>query len=181
MTPRRLAALLALALLVPGCGKDSEEEETRQLKQDLARPGYQRWKIRQMAAKGLPYLRSLLAGDDRVLRISAINALGELPDNPEAVDLLVELCEGTDPEDAHWAVLSLAYLGAPEAKAIIPRFVRSPEARRREGAAIAIWVYGDSTLYPLLDLLGEDDDPRVRTVAQSMKRRLAGPTPSPKD
>jgi len=132
--------------------------------------GDQKEKIRALARKGVPYLATLLKSERRIIRSAALMALGAVEtDGKKATALLVERCNGKDTEDAYFALIALARRRAPEAKGLIPRFVKSPKPRLRGAACFAIWEYGDRTLHPLLDKLQADADRGVQGSARMAK------------
>jgi HEAT repeat protein len=171
-----LAAVLAAgaAIVYPHLRGESERDLKRWL---LSHQVSERAQIRILAERGVPYLRKLLKSEERIIRDSAILALGERKGDQEAVKLLVELCDADDADDAYWAIISLARQGVAEAKGLIQRLAQSGEARVREAAAIAIRQLGDESLYPLLDKLTEDKHPVVKRAAQAMRRYIQGSAP----
>jgi len=157
------------ALFACGC---SQGEDQRDLKRKLASPHTQKPTIREMAKKGVPYLKKLLRSRDRLIRNSAITALGLRKDDKEATRLLLGLCEGKDVEDARAALIAIADSRAPQARDLTVRFAASDQPRLRQAACIVIFEYGDESLYPLLDKLVEDSDSGVQRTARRMKERI---------
>ncbi|MFP4057002.1 MAG: HEAT repeat domain-containing protein [Candidatus Brocadiia bacterium] len=147
--------------------RDDELEDTL-----LNSDGHQKAKIRELARRGVPELKSLVRKGEPVLRCAAILALGQIEDDERATRLLVRLCDGPDAEQAHWALIALAQSGACEAKALVQRFAGAGSPRRREAACIAVYELGDAALYPLLDRASADPHRGVRMVAETMGRRL---------
>lgn len=162
-----VTCLSILAALLVGCGKDSQPEESRRAEKVLwAGAGDNKQSfIKFVKEEGLPGIKGLLKSDSSQDRMFAITCLGLLKDNAEATELLLKSANGEDSEDAYWAIIALGAKGAPEAKDLIEKFLKSDDPRRREGACEAIGQYADTSLYPLLAAAARDDDPRVRRAA----------------
>ncbi|HUT36522.1 MAG TPA: HEAT repeat domain-containing protein [Planctomycetota bacterium] len=138
-------------------------------------PHEQKKAIRWMAGQPLPWLKKHLEGDDRLFRNAAILALGHRKGDREATRLLLALCDGDDVDDAGSAAIALAIQGEPEAREVVARFAAADDPLLREGAVNAIAESRDESLYPLLSVLAEDADARVRSAAQDAAARLRGP------
>lgn len=158
-------ALAAASALVCGCGK-SEEEKAEDI---VLKRGASKGEVEKLAAKGLPHLKELLDSDSQITRMTAIDALGYLKDNPEATQLLLEQTRSQHPTDQSSALVALAHQGAPQTKDLILQFFKDDDPYLREAACVAIGVYGDKTLYPLLDRAMRDESLTVQTVAGGIK------------
>lgn len=178
-----LAAILALALA--GCGSKREKQSRADKEvQELLSITMNENKPRLKAfaeKKGVAGLKELLKEDSARVRMVALTCLGLLKGNAEATATLVAAADGADSEDAYWAVVGLAAQGAPEAKEVIEKMIRSEDPRRRQGACVAIYEYGDSSLYPLLEATCDDPEPSVQAVARQLRNMLGKPRVVPKE
>ncbi|HPD17081.1 MAG TPA: HEAT repeat domain-containing protein [Planctomycetota bacterium] len=171
--PRGISLLcMAACVLGVGCGEKERPPDDPGVEAVLrSGAGDNRQTIQAFVKeRGLEGLKKLLEKDSIRARIVGITGLGMLRGNREATELLLKHANGQDTEEAYWAIIALAYQGAPEAKDLIQKFMQSEEARLREGACVAIQEYRDETLYPLLDAALSDPNPAVQGVAQMMKQ-----------
>ena len=165
--------LLAALLTLLACGAGAAERAENPKDQLLDCAGNQKEKIRTLAQKGVPYLMTLLRSEDRIVRYSAMMALGESGmQDKAAMARLLDLCNGKDIEDAYFALIALAHGRAPEANALIARFAKSDTPQLREAACYAIGESRDSKLYPLLDGLATEGDEQTKAIARIVKNRI---------
>jgi HEAT repeat protein len=168
LPPVVVALGLALAsVLVCGCGK-SEEESAEDI---ILKRGASKSEVEKLAAKGVPHLKKLLDSDSQLTRMTAIDALGYLKDDPEATQLLLEQTRSQTPNDQYSALVALAHQGAPQTKELILQFFKDENPYLREAACVAVGVYGDKSLYPLLDRAMRDENLTVQTVAGGIKEK----------
>jgi len=163
------AGMLAVALIIVGCGGKSEEERAGDI---LVSEGGAKERVSELAQKGLPHLKKLLESTSSRTRLVAISALGELKGNQEATNILVGITKGKEPTDTYFAAIALAHQGASEAKTVIETLFKHNDPYLRQGACCAIGEYGDKALYPLLDEALDDPDPSVRTAAENIMNRF---------
>lgn len=182
MNAYRTSAAIALGILClapgcDGCGRRRAPRSVREAKR-LASLGTGDNKqkfgefVKEQGFDGLKRIIERADEDHMAARLVAISGLGMLADDPKATQFLIQLCDGEDPELAHWAVIALAHQGAPEAKDAIARLIKSPDPERRAGACLAIKEYGDESLHPLLDAALDDPDSQVKLAAQMAKRLI---------
>lgn len=182
MNAYRTSAAIALGILClaagcDGCGRRRAPRSVREAKRLANLPaGDNKQALKQFVnEQGFDGLKRILDRADEehmAARLVAIGGLGMLAHEPKATQLLLQLCDGEDPELAHWAIIALGSQGAPEAKDAIARLIKSPDPERRAGACLAIKEYGDESLHPLLDAALDDPDSQVKLAAQMAKRLI---------
>lgn len=166
--PPVVALVLAVASVVLcGCG-EAEEDKAEDI---VLKKGASKAEVEKLAAKGLPHLKKLLDSDSQVTRMTAIDALGYLQGNDEATELLLAMARSKDPNDAYSALVALAHQGAGQTKELIVEFIKHKNPYLREGACVAIGVYGDKSLYPLLERAMRDENISVQMTAGMIKER----------
>jgi HEAT repeat protein len=127
--------------------------------------------VSKLAEKGLPHLEKLLESKSRVTRMAAIDAMGYLKDDPKATELLIKMTKSSDDNDASCAIVALAHQGAPQTKDLINEFIKHENPAFREAACVAIGVYGDKSLYPLLARASRDPSITVQNTASMIRAK----------
>ncbi|MFW6108643.1 MAG: hypothetical protein ACOC8D_02400, partial [bacterium] len=95
-SPVVTALVLAAAVVVLcGCGK-SEEDRAADIP---LQQGAAKSEVRKLADKGLPHLKELLESDSQITRMTAMDAMGYLKGNDEAVEALLEMTRSEHPMD----------------------------------------------------------------------------------
>ena len=166
-------ALVLAALCVPwlGCGSQSAEKQAADIV--LQKGGFSVHLEEFAKSKTPEQLIEILKSKDSKARVTAINALGYHKGSEAASKALADVTDNSKSEsnDIYFALLSLARLGAPQARPAIEKAMKGSNAYVREAAVQAIGVLGDRSLYPLALGAANDPNPGVSRNAQYVIER----------
>ncbi len=162
-------ALALAAACVAGCGCGQSSEENAE--DILVVHGGSKEMVSELAKKGVPHLRKLLASKSSRTRMTAISALGEIKGDAEATELLIQCSQSETDTDVYFALIALANQGASETKELAETFFKHKNPYFRESACVAIGIYGDKALYPLLDKATHDPVISVQNTAFMVKEK----------
>jgi HEAT repeat protein len=104
---------------------------------------------------------------DENVRFAVAVALGDFANEPESVLGLLKLVQDPDDDVRDWAVFGLGVLGdanSPEIREALLRCLDDPSEDVREEAAVGLGLRRDLRVIPMLKILLEEPELRMRTA-----------------
>jgi HEAT repeat protein len=118
-------------------------------------------------AMAIPPILRYLDHPDRMIRFAVACALGSFPNDARSIEGLLKLTSDRDDEIRDWAVFGLGVLGdvdSPEIREALLRCLKDANEDVREEAAVGLGKRRDQRLIPILLMMLEDPNIKVRVA-----------------